>query len=247
MGQDQTLDKAAAERRRLLYGRRHGHRLSVRQAARLNDTLPDLSVTLPAEAGAWLRPADLFQPGVRRFALEVGFGGGEHLAELAATRSDWGFIGCEPFVNGLVQLLAKIEAEGLANIRIHKGDARDVMERLAPASLDAVFVLFPDPWPKKRHWKRRFFGSDTLAVLSRIMKPGAELRLASDIQGYVQWSLVHILASGAFDWCAETARDWRDRPEDWPTTRYEAKALRAGRRPVYLRFRRRGPTGQSGA
>jgi tRNA (guanine-N7-)-methyltransferase len=194
------------------------------------------ALALPA-AGP-LDPEALFGALPKGLALEVGFGGGEHLAAQAASQPDWGFLGCEPFVNGMAQALVRIETEGLANIRLHPGDARDVLERLPPASLDAVYVLFPDPWPKKRHWKRRFVGPDTVPLLAHVLKPGGALRVASDISDYVRWTLVHLMPAGFFDWQAEAPADWRLRPAAWPGTRYEAKAIRQGRCPAYLEFRR---------
>jgi tRNA (guanine-N7-)-methyltransferase len=231
-----TADKDIGPRRRLLYGRRQGHRLSARQHGLLDDLLPRLAIP---RTGA-LMPETLFSVMPKGLALEVGFGGGEHLAAQAQGRPDWGFMGCEPFVNGMAQALARIEAENLGNIRLHAGDARDVLERLPPACLDAVYVLFPDPWPKTRHWKRRFIGPDTVPLLAHVLKPGGLLRVASDISDYVRWTLLHLMPSGRFDWLAEAPSEWRMRPADWPGTRYEAKALRQGRKPAYLAFRRLG-------
>jgi tRNA (guanine-N7-)-methyltransferase len=177
--------------------------------------------------------------------LEIGFGGGEHLAWQAAANPDVGIIGCEPFVNGVAKLLAEIEDRDLANVRIHDGDARDLLDLLAPASLDRVFLLYPDPWPKARHRKRRLITAGTVERLARVMTDGAELRIASDIPDYVRWTLVHILSDGRFDWTARRPDDWRHRPTDWPRTRYESKALHSGRVPAYLkiiRARRGGST-----
>jgi tRNA (guanine-N7-)-methyltransferase len=232
-----TLETSDTQiRRRLLYGRRQGHRLSARQQGLLDDLLPRLAI--PRDGA--LDPATLFPFGPKTLAFEVGFGGGEHLAAQAAAHPDWGFFGCEPFVNGMASLLTHIETNGLGNIRLHHGDARDVLERLAPASLDAVYVLFPDPWPKTRHWKRRFIGPDTVPLLGHVLKPGGLLRVASDIPDYVRWTLIHLAPSGLFEWRAEAPSDWRSRPADWPGTRYEAKALRQGRKPAYLAFSRLG-------
>ena len=218
--------------RRLLYGRRQNHKLSARQATLFLDLLPRLS--LPDGP---LEPRALF-PGKNGLALEVGFGGGEHLAYQAALHPDWGFIGCEPFVNGMAQALTRVSAEKLTNIRLHHGDARDVLERLPAAVLDAVYVLYPDPWPKKRHWKRRFIGPDTIPLLAHVLKSGGLLRIASDIPDYIAWCLTHLARDPNFLWAAETPADWRNPPPDWPGTRYEAKALKAGRVPTYLDFRR---------
>jgi tRNA (guanine-N7-)-methyltransferase len=148
-------------------------------------------------------------------------------------------IGCEPFLNGVAKLLVAIDEEGLNNIRIHPDDARDVLEWLPAASIGRVFVLHPDPWPKKRHWKRRFISARTLDRLARIMKPGGELRIASDIPSYIDWTLRLAAFHPALEWMAAGPADWREAPADWPRTRYEAKAVREGRTPAYLIFRRR--------
>lgn len=210
----------------------------------MRELLPRLAVPL-TEKGA-LDPRSLFAAGTRKVWLEIGFGGGEHLAAQAAANPDTGIIGCEPFINGVAKLLADVERRHLANVRIHDNDARDVLESLADRSLDRVFLLFPDPWHKKRHHKRRFVSEETLDELARIMVDGAEFRVATDIANYCRWTLREIRAHDAFEWLAEKPSDWRDRPDDWPGTRYEAKAVREGRRPVYLTFRRR-PRGAAGA
>jgi tRNA (guanine-N7-)-methyltransferase len=225
-----VTDNATAHRR-LLYGRRQSHRLSARQEGLVADFLPRLA--LPEGP---LLPRTLFAQ--KGLALEVGFGGGEHLVHQAALHPDWGFIGCEPFVNGMAQALARIEAGGLTNIRLHHGDARAVLERLPDGVLDAVYVLYPDPWPKKRHWKRRFIGPDTVPALARVLRPGGHLRLASDIPDYIGWMLIHLMPERRLEWTAEAPDDWRKPPPDWPGTRYEAKALKAGRTPTYLDFLR---------
>jgi tRNA (guanine-N7-)-methyltransferase len=185
-----------------------------------------------------LDPARLFRPGLAGVALEVGFGGGEHLAVLAREKPDWGFLGCEPYLNGVAQLLVKIEEARLDNIRLYRGDARDVIERLPHASLDAVYVLFPDPWPKRRHWKRRFVAPEMLSSLARVMRGGGELRIATDSGAYVQWTLEKILTEPSFTWLASGPINWRARPQGAPETRYEAKARRAGRPIYHLRFER---------
>jgi tRNA (guanine-N7-)-methyltransferase len=177
-------------------------------------------------------------PAARAFAFEVGCGGGEHVAAQALAHPDWGFIACEPLVNGVGKLLAEIEAERIANIRVHMGDARDVLQRVADRALAAVYVLFPDPWPKLRHHKRRFIQTQTLDQLARVLRVGGELRLATDHADYAAWALQHLMADDRFSWTATRADDWRQRPADWPATRYEQKALKAGRTCVYLRFLR---------
>jgi tRNA (guanine-N7-)-methyltransferase len=171
--------------------------------------------------------------------LEVGFGGGEHLAAQARAHPDVGMIGCEPFINGVGRLLSEIDRDSIANIRIHPDDARDVIDALPDACIGRVFVLYADPWPKTRHHRRRFIGPENLTRLARIMKDGAELRLASDQMPLIRWMLFHALHDGAFEWTARGPEDWRSRPNDWPQTRYEAKALERGETCVYLKFRRR--------
>ncbi len=178
--------------------------------------------------------------------LEVGFGGGEHLVWQAQTHRDVGIIGAEPYISGVAKLLAKIapparEADGggaLPNIRIYMEDAHDIVAALPDRSLSRVFVLFPDPWPKTRHHKRRFIQTEILSELARVMTPGAELRFATDDTGYLIWALERLTAHPSFAWLADTAADWRARPPDWPQTRYEAKAIRQGRACTYLRFQR---------
>lgn len=216
------------------YGRRKGHPLRPRQAALVAALLPRLRLDPAAPAD----PAALFAASKRELWLEIGFGGGEHLAWQAAHNPEIGFIGCEPFLNGVAGLLAEIERRELANIRIWDGDARDLLVRLPDAGIARAFILFPDPWPKKRHWKRRLVAGDTVEELARVLRPGGELRIASDWPGYVDWMLRRLAAHPAFAWTARAPADWRVRPADWPPTRYEAKALAAGRRPAYLTFRR---------
>lgn len=220
-----------------IYGRRQDKPLKPRQARLMETLLP--RVAAPDPAAGPIDLAALF-PQAESFELEVGFGGGEHLAWHAARRPHVGFIGAEPFVNGVAKLLAQIADEGLENIRIHHGDARPLMEALPDASLSRVYVLHPDPWPKRRHFKRRMISPWFLAEAARLIAPGGELRVASDIPDYVRWTLMHARRAPAFEWTAARARDWKERPFDWPQTRYEAKAVREGRAPAYLIFRRRG-------
>jgi tRNA (guanine-N7-)-methyltransferase len=217
-------------RRSELYGRRTGRPLSVQQQALFQTLLPRISVPEG--------PIDLkaLFPGAREFAFEVGFGGGEHLAAQARAHPQRGFIGCEPYINGQAKLLTHIHEGGLTNVRVHPEDARDVLVRLPDASLSAAYVLFPDPWPKLRHHKRRFVQAESLKQLARATRPGGEFRLATDHMEYARWALIHLMAEPSFRWTAERASDWRVRPGDWPATRYEQKALAAGRSCVYLRF-----------
>ncbi len=175
--------------------------------------------------------------GGRELWLEVGFGGGEHLVHQAAANPDLGLIGCEPYINGVAMLLAKIRDAGVDNLRVHPGDARDLFDVLPEASLSRVFLLYPDPWPKKRHHRRRFVTQEHLEPLARVMTPGAILRVATDIPDYVRQTLQEVPKAG-FDWLAEGPRDWREPWGDWLSTRYEQKALREGRVPHYLAFRK---------
>jgi tRNA (guanine-N7-)-methyltransferase len=221
-------------RRRLLYGRRKGPKLSAHQKELRRSLLPQL--TLALESGR--DPRTYFGAGVEDVWLEVGFGGGEHLIEQARANPQVGLIGAEPYEAGVAKLLSKIDGGSASNIRIHEGDARDIIEALPDACLGRVFILFPDPWPKARHHKRRFVQMEMLDALARAMKPGAELRIASDDAGYVDWTLERALAHPGFLWTASCAADWRIRPEGWPQTRYEAKALHGP--PAYLCFMRRG-------
>lgn len=219
-----------------LYGRSKGHSLRANHQRLMADFLPRVAMPDP-EAG----PVDLAAlfPGAEDFELEVGFGGGEHLAYQAAQNPYVGYIGAEPFVNGVAKLLAHIESDNLRNIRVHHGDARPMIEQLPGGRFSRIFVLHPDPWPKKRHYKRRMISPWFLEEAARLLKSGGVLRVASDIPDYVRWTLMHVLNAPQFEWTAERADDWRVRPDDWPQTRYEAKAIREGRTPAYLQFRRR--------
>ncbi len=228
-----------ADRRRV-HGRRKGHRLRAGQARLVSELLPSLRVPVGSNNASEGPgdPAKLFAPPVEKVWLEIGFGGGEHLFEQARANPTCGFIGCEPFVNGVAKLLSLVSEAGLHNVRIHDDDARRLLEALPDGCIDRVFILYPDPWPKTRHNKRRFINGDNLDQLARVMAPNAELRFASDIAEYVRWTLGHMRRHGAFAWQALGPQDWRRRPADWPATRYEAKALEAGRVPAYLSFQR---------
>ncbi|MFZ4690325.1 MAG: tRNA (guanosine(46)-N7)-methyltransferase TrmB [Polymorphobacter sp.] len=220
---------------RQLYGRRTGHKLRLGQAALVEQLLPRLAVPVKGELDAQL----LFG-GDRPLWLEIGFGRGEHMAEQADAHRDIGIIGAEPFLDGVVGALMEVEARGLTNIRLHNGDALDVIERLGDASLDRVFLLHPDPWPKFRHAKRRFVNPGPLDMLARVLKPGGEFRLGTDHPVYCRWALMQMAKRCDFEWLASTPADWQDRPVDWPQTRYEAKARRLGHEVWYLRYRRVG-------
>ena len=212
--------------------------------ALLRDLLPRLRVAIPP--GGKLDLDTLFPPptgGRRRPVwLEIGFGAGEHLAWQARTHPHVSLLGAEFFINGIAQLLRRLQGagreEGLDTVRIFQGDARDLLEALPAAAIDRAFVLFPDPWPKARHHKRRLIQPQTLDQLARVLSDGAELRLATDDMTYARWMLETVIAHPDFVWLAEGPDDWRRRPDDWPATRYQAKAEASGRRPVYLRFSR---------
>jgi tRNA (guanine-N7-)-methyltransferase len=222
---------------RRFHGRRLARPLTQRRKELLEQLLPRLRVPLP-EQGT-LDPRSLFAPSLRALWLEIGFGGGEHLAWQAERHPDIGFIGCEPFLNGLATLLTTIEGKGLANIRIHPDDARLLLTRLAPKSVDRCFILFPDPWPKARHKKRRIVSVETLDWLGEAMTDGAELRLASDDADYVQHMLETAGAHPAFRAIRTDAAETRTRPPDWPPTRYEEKALAKGAACRFLAFARK--------
>jgi tRNA (guanine-N7-)-methyltransferase len=205
------------------------------QTRLVEDLLPRLR--LPAEGPITDLPG-LFPDRPAGITLEIGFGGGEHLAFRARTQPETGFIGCEPFVNGMAKLLAIVEDEALANVRVWDDDATDLLARLPPAVIDCVYLLYPDPWPKRRQHKRRFLSDDNLAALARVMRPGAELRFATDIDSYAGWGLMRVFRSRDFVWNAVRADDWRQPWAGWPSTRYEAKARREGRGTAYLTFTR---------
>ena len=229
------MSDLASRPRRQIRGRRQGPKLRPGRQALLETLLPKLSLDLPAEG--LLDTASLF-PDARAVWLEIGFGGGEHLAVQAGAHPEVGLIGVEPFITGVAKLLNLIEEGGLTNVRILVDDARLLLTALPDASIARAFILFPDPWPKLRHHKRRIVSRSTVPELARVMRPGAELRLATDDADYARWMLEAVLAERRFAWLAERAADWRERPPDWPATRYEEKARAAGRAPVFLRFER---------
>ena len=213
------------------YGRIKARPIKPRQADLLETLLP--RIALPEGP---LDPRAL-KPGASETWLEIGFGGGEHLAEQAARRPDVLFLAAEPFLNGVASALRHIDARSLENIRVHAGDARDLLTALPGASVDRVFILFPDPWPKTRHHKRRLIQGDTVADLARVLKPGGRLRFATDWKDYAAWTLERVLKSGMFNWRAERADDWRLAPADHVTTRYEVKRL-GDCAPLFLEFSR---------
>lgn len=208
------------------FGRRKGRNLRPTKQSLFDTLLPKLQISL-LEAQSKKPESSIW--------LEIGFGGGEHLAHLAELHPEVQFIGCEPYINGIAGLLSHIDEHKLKNIRIYSDDARDLVAALPDESLERVFVLYPDPWPKTRHNKRRIISSEFLDALARVMKAGAELRLATDSADYATWMLERLLANKNFQWTAKTCDDWLNPPSEWISTRYEQKAL-AGR-PTYLSFK----------
>jgi tRNA (guanine-N7-)-methyltransferase len=209
------------------YGRTKSRPIKPRQAALMDSLLPQVAIpdgpiTLPPEREIW---------------LEIGFGGGEHMAAQAAARPDVLVIGAEPFLNGVASALRHIDETRLANVRLRAGDARQVLADLPDASLTRVFILFPDPWPKTRHHKRRLIQAETVAELARVLKPDGRLRFATDWADYAAWTLERLTREPAFHWTAECADDWRSPPSDHVTTRYETKRL-GDCAPIFLEFER---------
>ncbi len=224
-----------AAQRGAFYGRRQGKRLRPKQAAGISGTLPNLQI----DCSGPVRPDALFASDKTAYWLEIGFGGGEHLINNASLHPDIGHLGCEPFINGMAKLVLLIENEGIDAIRLHNDDAVQLLDQLPDASLDRIYLLYPDPWPKRRHNKRRFVSDENLSRMARVLKPGGEFRFASDIDHYVGWTLARILRSPDFVWTAEQPDDWRLPWENWPSTRYEAKAIREGRKSSYIIAKRR--------
>ena len=218
-----------------LHGRRKGKKLRSYQAGLIEKLLPRLRL----DVNAPLSDAQgLFQHRPDTLCLEIGFGGGEHLAVQAACFPHTGFLGCEPFVNGAAKLLAEIDSQQLENIRLHVGDAGELIEQLPAASIGMVYLLYPDPWPKRRQRKRRFVSGDMLRRLARIMVQGGQLRFATDIDDYAGWVLARIMACPEFEWTPASSADWLEPWPAWPGTRYEAKAITQGRPRSYLTFHR---------
>ncbi len=224
---------------RNFYGRLKGKHLKKSQEGYLQEDLAALS---PGAVGWDENPtrdpldlAELF--GGREVWLEVGFGGGEHVIHQAAQNPDVGIIGCEPYINGVAMLLGKVRKASIDNLCIYPGDVRDMFDVLPDASISKAFLLYPDPWPKARHHRRRFVTPEHLDPLARVLKRGAEFRVATDIPDYVRQTMEEVPKAG-FEWLAQNAQDWRDPWDDWFSTRYEQKALREGRRPHYMTFRR---------
>jgi tRNA (guanine-N7-)-methyltransferase len=218
------------------FGRRKGHRLRPHQSELIAHLLPRLSIA-PGEHGPF-EPAAAFDMPAEELRVEIGFGGGEHLVAEALAFPRTGFIGCEPYVNGMAKILTQIEARDIGNIRLFAGDASELLAWLPRASLARIDLIHPDPWPKRRHWKRRFVQDATIAEMARVLRPGGEFRFVSDIADYCAWTLSHFARSPDFLWLAERAADWRNPWPGYTMTRYGRKATREGRRATYLRFRR---------
>jgi len=226
---------AMPDRRGAFFGRRKGHRLRPQQAALFDTLLPRLALDLDLRAGPL---ESLFPSLVDEVRLEIGFGGGEHLARQALMHPRVGFIGIELFINGMAKMLRAIATQNLSNVRLHHGDATEVLDWLPSASLARVDLIYPDPWPKRRHWKRRFVQEQSVSAIARVLRPSGEFRFATDIADYAAWTLKHAIRSRGFDWTAERAEDWRKPWSGFAGTRYETKAKRAARQPCYLVFRR---------
>lgn len=237
-----TDETAAAAKRRLIYGRRRGRKLSPTRESRFESWLPRLRFAAP-EPGSVLDPASLFSAPKKAYWVEVGFGDGGHLFALSQQHPDTGFIGVEPYEHGVAKLVVQIAARHEAgdhrdNIRVMTDDARLLLKALPEGSVARGFVLFPDPWPKKRHQWRRIVNAETLSDWARLIPRGGELRLATDVPDYQRWMLRCILAEPRFAWMAERSSDWLQRPAEWPATKYEQKAIAAGRVPHYYRLLR---------
>ncbi|MBI78572.1 MAG: tRNA (guanosine(46)-N7)-methyltransferase TrmB [Rhodospirillaceae bacterium] len=215
-----------------------GRPLRKGQKALINELLPSLEIFLPNQEPLF-SPFKLFSAPVQEVWLEIGFGAGEHLVKQALKYPSVGIIGCEPYINGVAQLLKSVAEKEISNIRVFRGDARLLLQSIAKNSISRCFILFPDPWPKTRHHKRRIIGPNTIPLFYKVMSTEAELRIATDVTSYKEWILEHILYSDTFDWRVKRANDWRVRPPDWPETRYEQKAKKAGRLCSYFLFKRR--------
>ena len=220
------------------FGRRKGHKLRLHQADLIENLLPHLALDIGGASPADL--ATLFDPKVESVRLEIGFGGGEHLVAEALSFPQVGFIGCEPYVNGMAKILSAIEAHNIGNVKLFAGDAAELLAWAPASSLDRIDLIHPDPWPKRRHWKRRFVQDATVAAMARVLKPAGEFRFVCDIDDYVGWTLAHLARSRDFVWLAERADDWRLPWDGYTITRYGQKAAREGRSAAYLRFRRTG-------
>jgi tRNA (guanine-N7-)-methyltransferase len=235
-GEAAGADAAPVHGQGSFFGRRKGHKLRSHQADLIENLLPHLAFDIDGVSGPDL--ATLFELPVGDIRLEIGFGGGEHLVAEAKACPDVGFIGCEPYVNGMAKILAQIETHNIGNVRLMAGDAAELLAWAPKGSLSRIDLIHPDPWPKRRHWKRRFVQDLTVAAMARVLKPGGEFRFVCDIDDYCAWTLSHLLRAPQFVWTAQCARDWRSPWAGYTMTRYGRKAEREGRRATYLVFRR---------
>jgi len=231
-----AADQNRKHRQTSFFGRRKGHKLRSHQAELVDHLLPKLAIDIAHPPPQ--RLAELFGTDVSELRLEIGFGGGEHLAACAKAHPEVGFIGCEPFVNGVAKLLATIEADALANVRVRAGDARAFIESLPTGALSRIYALYPDPWPKRRQRKRRLISPAMIDAFARVLAPGGEVRFATDVDDYAGWTLQRFFAARQFEWTARRAEDWLEPWPGWTVTRYEVKARVVGRRSVYLTFRK---------
>ena len=231
-----ALPDAADRRHGSFFGRRKGHRLRAHQLDLIEQLLPRLALDISSASPADL--TELFDRPLDAVRLEIGFGGGEHLVAEAMSFPDTGFIGCEPYVNGIAKILTQIEAHNITNIRLFAGDAAELLAWAPANSLVRIDLIHPDPWPKRRHWKRRFVQGATVGAMARVLKPPGEFRFVSDIDDYCTWTLAHLLRAPDFDWTAQQASDWRLPWPGYTMTRYGRKAEREGRKAAYFRFRR---------
>ena len=219
------------------FGRRKGHKLRDHQAGLMTSLLPQFAINL--ETAAPEHAEALFGSNVTSLRLEIGFGGGEHLLAEADAHPATGFVGCEPYLNGLAKILAQLDGKPRPNVKLFAGDAAELLAWLPQASLTRVDLIHPDPWPKRRHWKRRFVQDKTITAMARALVDGGEFRFVSDIDDYAAWTLMHFQRADDFEWIAESADDWRQPWPGYTMTRYGQKAIREGRKATYLIFKRR--------
>jgi tRNA (guanine-N7-)-methyltransferase len=238
---DLDHDPSAVHAHGSFFGRRKGHKLRAHQADLIAHLLPRLALDITQPTPADL--TTLFDPVAENVRLEIGFGGGEHLIAEALAFPRTGFIGCEPYVNGMAKILTRIEAHNITNIRLFAGDAAELVAWAPQRSLARIDLIHPDPWPKRRHWKRRFVQDATVAAMARILKDDGEFRFVCDIDSYCAWTLAHLMRADDFSWTAERADDWRMPWPGYTMTRYGMKATREGRKAAYLIFRRGKRTG----
>lgn len=237
---DQTPEQPNKQRRsEAFFGRRKAKRLSPKQNKRFAELFPKLKIDVSADPVKSI--SKLFDQSCDEYVLEIGFGGGEHLIHQAQSNEKTGFIGVEPFVNSMAKALSSIDESGIENTRLYDEDAVELLDWLPASCLDRVDLLYPDPWPKPRHWKRRFVNQKNLDRIARVLKSDGVFHFASDIDTYVNWTLHHCERHSAFEWSAAEANDWHAPYDNWIRTRYEAKAIREGRTPCYLRFNRNQP------